>query len=100
VLLTAYTTWNNRWNVKLGCKFNCTIKYRIPNGWVIPFVCRAGALYTFKNAFPVVVHALDSLQDDDDDKAGMHLAAILRFEFIIALVVTEYILSNTVALTI
>jgi hypothetical protein len=30
----------------------------------------------------------------------MHLAVILRFEFIIALVVTEYILSNTVALTI
>jgi hypothetical protein len=53
----------------------------------------------FKNAFPVVAHVLDTLQDDGDDKAGMHLAAILRFEFIISLVVTEYILSNTVALT-
>jgi len=60
---------------------------------------RADALYTSKNAFPVVVHALDTLHDDGDDKAGMHLAAILRFEFIIALVVTEYILSNAVALT-
>jgi hypothetical protein len=61
--------------------------------------CNSCALYTFKNAFPVVAHVLDTLQDDGDDKAGMHLAAILRFEFIIALVVTEYILSNTVALT-
>ena len=60
---------------------------------------RADALYNYKNAFPIVVPALDTVQDDGDDKAGMHLAAILRFEFIIALVVTEYILSNTVALT-
>lgn len=60
---------------------------------------RADALYTFKMQFvPVFVHALDTLQDHGDDKAGMYLAAILRFQFIITLVVTEYILSNTLAL--
>jgi len=60
---------------------------------------RADSLYTFKNAFPVVVHALETLKDDGDEKAGMHLAAILRFEFIIGLVVSEFLLSDTVGLT-
>ena len=60
---------------------------------------RADALYTFKTAFPVVVHSLEYLRDNNDDKAGQYLSAILRFEFIIALVVAEHILSGTVALT-
>lgn len=60
---------------------------------------RADALYTFKTAFPVIVHALEALQDDGDDKAGQFLAAILRFDFIITLVVSEHVLSGTVALT-
>lgn len=60
---------------------------------------RADALETFKNAFPVVVHALETLQADNDEKAGQYLAAILRFEFIIALLVAEHILSSTVPLT-
>lgn len=60
---------------------------------------RADALGTFKHAFPVVVHALETLQEDRDEKAGLYLAAILRFEFIIALVVAEHILSSTVPLT-
>jgi hypothetical protein len=34
-------------------------------------------------SFPVVVHALEQLQQDGDEKAGQYLAAILRFEFII-----------------
>ena len=32
---------------------------------------RADALYTFKTAFPVVVHSLEHLKDNNDDKAGL-----------------------------
>ncbi|XP_060585819.1 uncharacterized protein LOC132741624 [Ruditapes philippinarum] len=60
---------------------------------------RADALATFKNAFSVVVHALETLQEDGDDKAGQYLGGILRFDFIIALIVAEHLLSSTVALT-
>ena len=35
---------------------------------------RADALYTFKTAFPVVVHFLEYLKDDNDDKAGQYLS--------------------------
>ena len=37
------------------------------------------ALVTFKNAFPAVVHALETLQEDGDEKAGQYLVAILHF---------------------
>jgi hypothetical protein len=47
----------------------------------------------------VVVAALQSLKDAKDEKASQYLAAILRFEFIIALAVAEHVLSSTVALT-
>ncbi|MES9906785.1 MAG: DUF4371 domain-containing protein [Sedimenticola sp.] len=60
---------------------------------------RADSLYTFKTCYPVVVHALETLQDDGDDKAGQRLAAILRFEFVIAHIAAEHILGGTVALT-
>ena len=50
---------------------------------------RADDLATFKNGFPVVVHALATLQEDDDEGAGQYLEAILRFGFIIALIVVE-----------
>ncbi|VDI62435.1 Hypothetical predicted protein [Mytilus galloprovincialis] len=60
---------------------------------------RADSLYTFRTAFEVVVSALNSLKDDNDDKAAQSMNAILRFEFIISLVVAEHILSATVALT-
>jgi hypothetical protein len=60
---------------------NCVFNKRIAHPIKILF-CNSCALYTFKNAFPVVAHVLDTLQDDGDDKAGMHLAAILRFEFV------------------
>jgi hypothetical protein len=33
-------------------------------------------------SFPVVVHALEQLRQDGDEKAGQYLAAILRFESI------------------
>jgi hypothetical protein len=45
-------------------------------------------------SFPVV-HALEQLQQDGDEKAEQYLAAILRFEFIIALVAEEHILKST-----
>ncbi|XP_063416002.1 zinc finger MYM-type protein 1-like [Mytilus trossulus] len=60
---------------------------------------RADSLYTFRTAFEVVVSSLNSLKDDNDDKAAQSMNAILRFEFIISLVVAEHILSATVALT-
>ena len=60
---------------------------------------RADALYTFKTSFPVVVHALERLQGLGDDKAGQYLASITRFEFVIALVVSEHILQSTVYLS-
>ena len=60
---------------------------------------RADALYIFKTAFPVVVHALERLQNLGDDKAGQHLASLMRFQFVIALVVSEHILQSTVHLS-
>jgi hypothetical protein len=45
-------------------------------------------------SFPVVVHALEQLQQDGDEKSGQYLATILRFIFIIALVAAEYILKS------
>jgi hypothetical protein len=59
----------------------------------------ADSLYTFKTAFPVVVHALEWLQNLGDDKAGQHLASLMRFQFVIALVVSEHILQSTVHLS-
>ena len=60
---------------------------------------RADSLFTFLNAFPVVVSSLEVLKDEHDDKAAQYIGAILTFDFIIALVVAEHLLSATVALT-
>ena len=60
---------------------------------------RADSLYTFRTAFAVVVSALETLKADHDDKAAQCMNAILRFEFIVSLVVAEHILSSTVAIT-
>jgi hypothetical protein len=49
-------------------------------------------------SFPVVVHALEQLRQYGDEKAGQYLAAILRFEFIIALVSAEHILKSSVVI--
>ena len=54
---------------------------------------RVDSLYTFRVSFPVV-HALEQLQQDGDEKTGQYLAAILRFEFIIALAAAEHSLST------
>ena len=54
----------------------------------------ADSLSTFKSAYSVVVHALEHLQQDGDDKAGQYLAAIMKFDFIITLVVVEHALQN------
>jgi hypothetical protein len=48
---------------------------------------RADAQATFKNAFSVVVHALETLLEDGDDNAEQYLGGILRFDFIIAIIV-------------
>lgn len=60
---------------------------------------RADALFTFRAAFSVVAAALQTLKNDRDEKAGLYLTAILKFEFIVSLIVAEHILSSTVALT-
>ena len=41
---------------------------------------------------------LERLQNQGDDKAGQFLASIMRFQFIIALVIAEHILHSTVYL--
>jgi hypothetical protein len=46
-----------------------------------------------------VFHALERLQIQGDDKAGQFLASIMRFQFIIALVIAEHILHSTVYLS-
>jgi hypothetical protein len=46
-----------------------------------------------------VVHALERLQTQGDDKAGQFLASIMQFQFIIALVIAEHILHSTVYLS-
>lgn len=63
------------------------------------WMSRADSLCTFKSAFPVVVHALESLQENGDMKAGDHINSILQFPFIVSLVVAEHILNHLVGLT-
>ena len=46
-----------------------------------------------------MVHALERLQNQGDDKTGQFLASIMRFQFIIALVIAEHILHSTVYLS-
>ena len=55
---------------------------------------------TFRTAFSVVVSSLEIPKADHDEKAALYLNAILKFDFIIALLVAEHILNSTVALTI
>jgi hypothetical protein len=47
----------------------------------------------------VVVNTLERLQSQGNDKAGQFLASIMRFQFIIALVIAEHILHSTVYLS-
>jgi len=56
---------------------------------------RADALLTFKSAYSVVVSALEQLQEGGDDKAGQHLASIMKFDFIIGLVVAEHVMQSS-----
>ena len=46
-----------------------------------------------------MVHALARLQNQGDDKTGQFLASIMRFQFVIALVIAKYILHSTVYLS-
>jgi len=57
------------------------------------------ALYNVRTAFSVVVSFLETPKTDHDENAALYLNAILKFDFIIALLVAEHILSSTVALT-
>ena len=51
----------------------------------------ADVLFMFKSAFTAVVPALEMLEENGDDKVGQRLAAIFRFEFIVALVVSDHV---------
>ena len=62
------------------------------------FLFRSGL--TFRTTFSVVVSSLETPKTDHDEKAALYLNAILKFDFIIALLVAEHILNSTVALTI
>ena len=57
------------------------------------------APYNFRTSFSVVVSFLETPKTDHDQKVALYLNAILKFDFIIALLVAEHILSSTVALT-
>ena len=46
-----------------------------------------------------MVHTLERLQNQGDEKAGQFLASIMRFQFIIALVIAEHILHSTIYLS-
>jgi hypothetical protein len=54
---------------------------------------------SLRRQYPIVVHALERLQNQGDDKAGQFLASIMQFQFIIALVIAEHILDSTVYLS-
>jgi hypothetical protein len=41
-----------------------------------------------------VIHALERLQNQGDDKSGQFLASIMPFQFITALVIAKHILHN------
>jgi hypothetical protein len=56
-------------------------------------------VYPKRRQYPVVVHALERLQNQGDDNTGQFLASIMRFQFIIALVIAEHILHSTVCLS-
>ena len=56
-------------------------------------------MYTLRRQYPVMVNTLERLQNQGDDKAGQFLASIMRFQFIIALVIAEHILHSTVYLS-
>jgi hypothetical protein len=60
---------------------------------------RTDALTNFKSAFPVIVSSLEYLQSKGDDKSGVQLSAILRFDFILPLVIVNHILQAVVPLT-
>ena len=47
----------------------------------------SGRIVYLQDVYPVVVNALERLQNQGDDKTGPFLASIMRFQFIIALVV-------------
>ncbi|KAH3842871.1 hypothetical protein DPMN_116375 [Dreissena polymorpha] len=63
------------------------------------WMSRAEALTTFVKAFSVVIHALEHPENDGDVKAGEHVRAILRFEFILTLDTCDHVLSSLVGLT-
>ena len=46
-----------------------------------------------------MVYTLERLRNQDDDKGWQFLAFIMRFQFIIALVIAEHILHSTVYLS-
>ena len=54
------------------------------------WAARSDALFTFKASFPVVIEALSYLGEDDAE-CRAYGTSICRFDFIIALVVCEYV---------
>ena len=59
---------------------------------------RADALYTFKAAYTSIVSALEVLEREGDSKARSYRCSILGFDFIISLVVVEFVLQGVMPL--
>ena len=56
---------------------------------------RANSLFTFKSAFTTVCSSLEDLaQNYNDPKAVSFLNAVQNFDFIVALIATEHVLSE------
>ena len=61
---------------------------------------RADSLYTFRVSFPVVVHALEQLQQDGDEKAGQLIPCrYFKIRIYYRVVAAEHILKSTVHLS-
>ncbi|XP_078368450.1 52 kDa repressor of the inhibitor of the protein kinase-like [Oculina patagonica] len=60
---------------------------------------RADALCTFKSSFDVILKALEVLDTIQDSKARGFINSMLKFEFIIALIASEWLLQFIVPLT-
>ena len=53
----------------------------------------------FKCTFPAIVSVQEYLQTNGDDKSSVHLSVLLRFDFILPLVVCSHILQAVVPIT-
>ena len=66
--------------------------------YIVTFVERTHCI-PLRRQYPVVVYTLERLRNQDDDKGWQFLAFIMRFQFIIALLIAEHILHSIIYLS-